>query len=162
MKKDFGFLDYVVVFDNFGKTIDRYTIIFQDGSSVGSSMRPNSATGFWQHSEARHTKYFGIAFDGADGRAWHTTDKDEIKAINEANKHLGKYKTINAMKRLPKQVLDKIKEEVFETDVVLRAEADYSDWECSGTNLSFEDWARIEYNYDDRTINIIKSYTNYI
>ena len=159
MKKDFEFLDFVIVFDNFGKTIDRYTIIFKDGISVGSSARPNSPTGFWQHGEV---KYDMIDFSGADGRATHTTDKDEIKAINEANKHLGKYKTINAMKRLPKEVLDNIKEEVFENDVILTAEGDYSEWECSGTNLSFEDWARIEYKYDDKTINIIKSYTNYI
>ena len=54
-----------------------------------------------------------IDFGGADGKAAHTTDKDEIKAINEANKHLGKYKTINAMKRLPKEVLDNIIEECY-------------------------------------------------
>ena len=47
MKKDFEFLDWVIVFDNFGKTIDRYTIIFKDGISAGSSARPNSPTGFW-------------------------------------------------------------------------------------------------------------------
>ena len=49
--------DEFKVFDNGGKTIDRYTVVFNDGDYVGMSESPFHPQGFCQHGE-------GLDFDG--------------------------------------------------------------------------------------------------
>lgn len=155
MKKDFSFLNKVIVFDNRGKTLDRYTIIFQDGSYAGSSKCPKSPTGFYQHGE--NIYYKPLDFD--DGERCHLTDKEEIKAYNKVNKHLGKYKTINAMKRLPKQVLDCIKEDV---EVISVCEAIANEYYRSPRQEITEDFLRNELGFGDKQVQIAKNYCGLI
>jgi len=40
------------IYDNGGKTFDRYTVIFSDGSALGLSHNPDSPQGFSQWCEA--------------------------------------------------------------------------------------------------------------
>jgi hypothetical protein len=50
------------IFDNGGKTFDRYTVIFDDGSALGLSHNPDSPLGFSQWSEAIvETKKLGMS-----------------------------------------------------------------------------------------------------
>ena len=114
-KKDFSFLKKVIVFDNGGKTKDRYTIIFPNGFYACSSAYPlDTSTGYYEYGSESQIDFTPLSY-GCDGELIHLTDKDEIKNYDKANKHLGKYKTFNAMKRLPKQVLKCIKDDVDQT-----------------------------------------------
>ena len=111
-KKDFSFLKKVIVFDNGGKTKDRYTIIFQNGCFAGSSAYPfDYQTGYYEYGSWEQV-HFKLLEKAPDGSPIHLTKKDDIKSYNKANKHLGKYKTFNAMKRLPKQVLSCIERDI--------------------------------------------------
>jgi hypothetical protein len=155
MKKDYSFLNKVVVFDNQGKTLDRYTIVFQDGSNASSSTHPTSPNGFYQRGEG--INYTPLDF--YDGERCHLTDKEDIKAYNKVNKHLGKYKTFNAMKRLPKQVLDCIKEDVEVVDV---CEAIENEYYCSPRPKITEAFLREELAFGDKQIEIAKNYCGLI
>lgn len=154
-KQDFDFLNKVIVFDNGGKTADRYTIIFLDGSYAGSSTRPYAPNGFYQHGERINYK----PLDWCDGERCHLTDKEEIKEYNKQNKHLGKYKTFNAMKRLPKDVLRAIKEEVEITDV---CETIANEYHCRPRPQITEAFLREELGFGDKEILIAQNYSGLI
>lgn len=154
-KQDFNFLKKVVVFDNGGKTSDRYTIIFLGGSYAGSSQTPCSPNGFYQHGERIDWQPLDIE----DGEHCHLTDKQEIKDYNKANKHLGKYKTLNAMKRLPKQVLDCIRHDVDITDV---CEAIANEYHCQPRPRITEAYLREELGFGDKEIMIAENYSGLI
>lgn len=173
MKKDYSFLNKVIILDNRGQTRDRYTIFFQDGDVVFANANCNHPShGIY----LRHgTKFMPeiIDFSGSDGDATHTTDKDDIKAINEANKNIGSYLTINAMKRLSKELLGQIEQEVEIIEAIAMAERDWEEYQLSGKaeNLfsgneaivtPFENWCREQYAYTDRQVNIVKQYSNYM
>jgi hypothetical protein len=117
-KQDFRFLQKVMVFDNGGKTADRYTVIFTDGSYVASSENPSSPYGIYTHGDSGGIVC--VKFPQDDYGFQHSILKQDISAINRLNKHLGKYKTINAMKRLPKQVLDCIRHDILIDEVCER------------------------------------------
>jgi hypothetical protein len=101
-KQDYNFLDNVIIFEN-KKFLDSLTIAFKNGDVVGS---------------------FGSNLDYSCGDVYYTDvyfgedikDKEELKKINKANKHLGKYKTKNAAKRLSKNLLTRIQERVAEIE----------------------------------------------
>lgn len=154
-KQDFNFLKKVVVFDNGGKTLDRYTIIFLDGSYAGSSQRPCNANGFYLHGDRIQWK----RLDTVDQEFMHLTDKEEIKEYNKDHKHLGKYKTFNAMKRLPKQVLDCIKHDVEVTDV---CDAIANEYYCQPRPRITEAFLRKELGFGDKEIIIAQNYSGLI
>lgn len=117
-KQDFRFLQKVMIFDNLGKTADRYTVIFTDGSFVSSSANPSSPYGVYTHGSSE--EIVCIKFPQDDYGFRHSTLKQDIVAINRLNKHLGKYKTVTSMKRLPKQVLDCIRHDILIDEVCER------------------------------------------
>ena len=154
-KQDFDFLNKVTVFDNGGKTSDCYTIVFLDGSYAGSSARPYSPLGFYQHGDRIEYEQLDYEDDGF----CHLTDKQEIKEYNKANKHLGKYKTFNAMKRLPKQVLDCIKHDVEITDV---CEAIANEYYCQPRPRITQAFLMKELGFNNKAIEIAKNYCGLI
>ena len=155
MKKDFSFLNKVIVFDNHRKTFDRYTIIFQDGSYAGSSKCPTNSNGFYHHGE----KIDYTPLDFNDEERCHLTDKEEIKTYNKANRHLGKYKTFNAMKRLPKEVLNCIKKDV---EIIYVCEAIANEYYCGPRPKITEIFLREELRFGDKQIEIAKNYCGLI
>ncbi len=157
-KQNFDFLKKVVVFDNGGKTSDRYTIIFLDGTYAGSSQSPCSANGFYQHGDRIQWKRLDED-DDIYGRFRHLTDKQEIKEYNKANKHLGKYKTLNAMKRLPKQVLDCIRHDVDITEV---CDAIANEYYCRPRPRITEAFLREELGFGDKEIMLAQHYSGLI
>lgn len=154
-KQDFDFLKKVVIFDNGGKTSDRYTIIFLDGSYAGSSRMPCSPNGFYQHGDRIQWE----RLDTVDQEFSHLTDKEEIKGYNRVHKGLGKYKTLNAMKRLSKQVLDCIKHDVEVTDV---CEAIATEYYCQPRPRITEAFLREELGFGDKEIMLAQNYSGLI
>lgn len=53
------------IYDNKGKTFDRYTVVFDDGSALGLSHNPDSPVGFSQWGEATEGSHLGktISFE---------------------------------------------------------------------------------------------------
>jgi len=47
------------IYDNEGRTFDRYTVIFTDGSALGLSSNPDSPQGFSQWGEAVEGSHLG-------------------------------------------------------------------------------------------------------
>jgi hypothetical protein len=57
-KKANNITENIIIFDNGGETLDRYTIVFQDGTIVGSSENPSYPQGVWQHDEVDNIDEF--------------------------------------------------------------------------------------------------------
>jgi len=76
------------IYDNGGKSIDRYSIVFKDGDLVGMSDNPKSPQGFNQYSG--NIKEWGL------------------KDLN----HLGKKVSYSDLEKLPKDVLDAIEDRI--------------------------------------------------
>jgi hypothetical protein len=148
-------LKKVVVFDNGGETSDRYTIIFLDGSYAGSSRTPCSPNGFYQHGEG----VVWTRLDTIDQEFCHLTDKWRIQKYNKDNRHLGKYKTFNAMKRLPKQVLECIRHDVDITDV---CDAIATEYYCQPRPRITEAFLREELGFGDKEIMLAQNYSGLI
>jgi hypothetical protein len=94
----------VVVFDNGGETLDRYTILNKKtGDLIGASENPTNPQGFGQYCGNVVDNYMYITF----GYSWrkycnvNATIKDEVKRYLSDCKHIGKK---IAFKALPPEV----------------------------------------------------------